>query len=82
MILIFSNTFKYFLLWNFHFYLCYTIAGRSLVIGENEERKCSTFSNLRIQPSENESQFFYWSPTNTHKLCIDFLSKIRIFILK
>lgn len=82
MILIFSNTFKYFLLWNFHFYLCYTITDRSLVIGENEERKCCTFSNLRIQPSENESEFFYWSPTNIHKLCIDFLAKIRIFILK
>lgn len=56
-ILIFSDTFKYFLLWNFHFYLCYTIADKSLVIGENEERKCSKFSNLRIQPSENLSSF-------------------------
>lgn len=54
MILICSDTFKYFLLWKFHFYLCYTIADRSLVIGENEERKCSKFSNLRIKPSENE----------------------------
>lgn len=54
MILNFSDTFKYFLLWNFHFYLYYTIANRSLVIGENEKRKCTTFSNFRIQPSENK----------------------------
>lgn len=28
---------------------------RSVVTGENEEGKCSKFSNIRIQPSENES---------------------------
>lgn len=45
--LIFSDTVKHFLLWIFHFYLCYTTADSFSVTGENEERKCSQFSELR-----------------------------------
>lgn len=44
--LISSDIFKHFLLWIFHFYLCYTTADSFSVTGENEERKCSKFSKL------------------------------------
>lgn len=43
------------------------------------------FSNFRIHPSVNESEFFHWSPINTHRsyvYYIDFAPKIRIFVLK